>query len=198
LVLKRTFFLLLAVFASRSALAQAKPLVSRAGDIQAGGGYTYGTADYASDHVQGYTFYADFDPLRHIGAEVVFHQLKDYNNPTLYERSYEAGGRYFKHYGEYSDYTPYVKALYGRGVYNFPPYPLPAPQNIAAGNLAYNMFVAGAGIDVALTTHINARADFEYQHWLGGLGLPNGLTPIVVTIGFAYHVPAGKPNTLTR
>jgi hypothetical protein len=172
--------------------------VSRVGDIQVGGGLSLGTADYASDHTRGVTFYTDFDFLRHIGAEFDFHQMKDYNNTTLYERSYELGARYFRHYGAYGDYTPYVKGLYGRGVYNFPPYPLPADQNVSAGNLAYNMFVGGGGIDIAMTRRINARADFEYQHWLGGVGLPNGLTPMVVTIGVAYHIPPGKPNTLTR
>jgi opacity protein-like surface antigen len=196
--LKRTLLLLLAVLASRSALAQAKPVVSRAGDIQVGGGYTFGTADYASDHIQGLTFYTDFDFMRHIGAEFEFHQMKDYNNPTLYERSYEFGGRYFRHYGAYGDYTPFLKGMYGRGVYNFPPYPPPAPQDQAAGNLAYNMLVGGGGIDVAVTPRINARAEFEYQHWFGGLGLPNGLTPMIVTIGVAYHIPPGKPLSFTR
>jgi opacity protein-like surface antigen len=192
--LKRTFFLLLAVLATRSvASAQAKPLVSRLGDIQVGGGYSYGTADYASDHVRGFSFYSDVDFWRHVGVEVDFHQLNDPNSTTIYERTYEAGGRYFRHYG---DFTPFARAMYGRGVYNFPPYPLPAPQNVASGNLAYNMFVGAAGVDVAVTPRINFRGEFEYQRWLGGLGLPNGLTPIIVNIGFAYHFPPGKPLRL--
>jgi hypothetical protein len=192
----RRLLLLLAFFSitSTTALSQALPVATRAGDLQVGGGFTYGTSDYATDHVRGITFYSSFDFRKHFGAEVDFHQLKDPNSTTLYERSYEIGGRYIR---RYDVFTPYAKLLYGRGVYNFPPNPPPAPQSVPAGNLAYNMFAGAAGVDIAVRPRINVRAELEYQRWLGGLGLPNGLTPLLFTFGAAYHFSPGTPTRLS-
>ncbi|HEY1742197.1 MAG TPA: outer membrane beta-barrel protein [Granulicella sp.] len=167
------------VACSSIALAQATPAASRLGDLQVGATYTNADSDYVPNRINGYGFYGDFDFLRHIGAEVDFHQLSDGNSP-LYERSYEFGGRYFWRYGRFK---PYGKALYGRGVLNFP---------VGSANLAYNMLDFGAGVDIAVQRHINVRAEYEYQKWFSGLGLPQGLSPTMFTVGAAYHFPPGK------
>ena len=93
----------------------------------------------------------------------------------MYERSFEIGPRYFRTYGVVQ---PYVKAMIGRGVFNF-------PKGIA--NLAYNMFAGGAGFDVRVLRYLNLRADYEYQSWSGFP--PTGLSPQLYTLGVAYHVP---------
>jgi opacity protein-like surface antigen len=173
---------------SSMALAQATPAASRLGDLQVGGTYTYAHPDYGTTNLNGFGFYSDFDFRRHIGAEVDFHELNDYQGPTslrIYERSYEAGGRYFWNFGRFK---PYGKGLYGRGVLNFP---------LSGGirpNLAYNMLDMGAGVDIAVQRHINVRAEYEYQKWFSGPGLSKGLTPQLVTVGVAYHFPPGKPR----
>ncbi len=74
--------------------------------------------------------------------------------------------------------------MYGRGVFNFPPY---FPGGPSAANLAYNMAVIGGGTDYKLKPYLNLRADFEYQKWFSSLNLPNGLTPYLGSIGVAYH-----------
>jgi hypothetical protein len=187
-------FVLLAC-TSACAFGQANPTASRAGDLQVGLGYTSADSDYLTsratnnpsfldNRIKGIAFYSTFDFRPHWGAEIDFHQLND-PQTNLYQRSYEAGGRYVV--GHYGRFTPYAKALYGRGVFNFVDY-----NNNVAANLAYNMFVGGTGFDVVATRRINVRADFEYQHWLSFQGTP--LNPTLITIGAAYHFGAGKPH----
>ena len=163
--------------------AQAVPTASRAGDLQIGMGYTTADADYTYvvDRIRGFDFYTDFDLRYHVGIELNFHQLDD-PETAVYERTYEIGGRYVRHYGRFA---PYVKALYGRGVLNF-------PKNDA--NLAYNLLAAGVGVDIAVHPRVNVRADFEYQNWFSAPGGGFNLNPSLFTVGVAYHFSGGKPN----
>ncbi|MEO8736052.1 MAG: outer membrane beta-barrel protein [Edaphobacter sp.] len=157
--------------------AQARPTASRTADFQIGGGFTNGSSDYLPNRFNGGAAYFDFDFTRHLGVEGVFHFVKDGKGSDIYEKTYEIGGRYHLIYGRF---MPYGKVLYGRGVFNFAAYPgYPHP------NLAYNLFAGGAGLDYRVLPYLNARADFEYQRWLGFP--PNGLTPKLLTIGLAYH-----------
>ncbi len=177
--------LLVCLFSGCSAWCQARPTASRAGDLQVGVDYAVANSDYDQQHkIRGYGFYADFDFREHFGVEVNFHQLNDPFNP-IYERSYEAGARYVR---RYHFLKPYVKAMYGRGVFNFPT----ADNQSTAANLAYNQVDFGGGLDIPIISRVNVRAEYEYQHWFGFP--PNGLTPGMVTVGVAYHFPAGKPR----
>ncbi|WP_035347861.1 outer membrane beta-barrel protein [Edaphobacter aggregans] len=162
-------------------VAQSSPTASRAGDLQIGAGLANANTDYVSRRVNGPSIYVDFDFYKHFGVEGEFRFLKD--SPTnIYEKTYEIGGRYSRVYR--GRYVPYVKLLYGRGVFNF------AQNKVTTANLAYNMFAGGAGLDYRVLRYLNVRGDFEYQHWMGFP--PNGLTPTVFTFGVAYHLPAGK------
>lgn len=160
--------------------SQATPTASRAGDLQIGGGFSSAASDYSSRYNGGFGYF-DFDFRQHFGIEGDFHFVK-LSNSTLYEKTYEIGGRYLRTYG---NFVPYAKLMYGRGVFNFPPCPPPADQNKACANLAYNLYAAGAGLDYKLRPSINLRGDFEYQRWPGFP--PTGLTPILVSVGAAYH-----------
>ncbi len=155
------------------------PTATRAGDLQVGVGYSSANSDYIPARVQGFALYSSFDFLNHFGVEVDFHQLNQ-SGGDLYERTYEAGGRYIRHWGRA---TPYIKGLFGRGVLNY-------PNNYA--NLAYNMAVGGGGMDIGVHKRFNIRLDAEYQTWFSGAGIPNGLTPLVLTGGVAYHFGPGK------
>lgn len=175
-----SIFLFLLASATPFASAQSYSTASRPADLQVGGGFTLANSDYTANYIRGLAFYGDIDFKEHWGVEGDFHQLNDPQPTDIYERTYEIGGRYVRHYGRLH---PYAKAMYGRGVFNF-------YQN--EGNLAYNMFVVGAGVDLRITPRINARFDYEYQNWLSGPGLSNGLTPQLFTFGVAYHLPAGR------
>jgi hypothetical protein len=162
-------------FALPALLGQATSTASRRADLQIGAGFVIANSDYEVNYIKGGAFYATLDLTNHLGGEFVIHQANSSIGDNVYERSYEIGPRYHRTYGRFS---PYIKVMYGRGVFNF-------PKNVA--NLAYNMFAGGAGVDVRITRYLNVRADYEYQDWLSFP--PNGLSPQVYTIGVAYHFP---------
>lgn len=160
--------------------AQASYTASRAGDLQVGAGVSFGKSNYDSpvlggtgESLRGFDLYGTFDFKPHFGIEANFRQTKPSYGAQVYERTYEIGGRYVY---PLSRLNPYVKVMYGRGVFNY-------PNNIA--NLAYNLYSVGAGADFRLLDKVNLRADYEHQHWFGFPLAP--LTPDVGTVGVAYH-----------
>jgi len=157
------------------ARGQAAPTASRPGDLQIGGGFTFGNSTYNFNQstLKGGNIYATFARSTYWGGEADFNLFTDSNDSTVYEQSYEVGPRIFLTRGRL---IPYGKILIGRGVYNY-------SNNVA--NIAYNLYTYGGGIDYTLTPTINLRADYEYQNWLG---FPLGtLHPSLVTIGAAFH-----------
>ena len=155
--------------------AQNLPTARRGADLQVGAGFTLVNPDYDSNKLKGFAFYSTLDLTSHFGGEIVFHHAVSPTGNQLYERTYEIGPRYHRDYGRVS---PYVKGMYGRGVFNY-------PNGVA--NLAYNLFAVGAGADIRVKPYLNVRGDFEYQKWMSFP--PEGLTPTVITIGVAYHFP---------
>jgi len=169
------FVLLLACCHICTAPAQSSPTASRAGDLQFGGGFTLGNSDYNFNNVSlnGGAFYITFDTRNHWGYEAGFRQVKPSSDASVYERTYEAGPRFYLTKGRFA---PYAKVLYGRGDYNF-------SGNVA--NIAYNLYTFGGGTDFYLSPGLNLRADYEYQNWLG---FPIAtLHPGLITIGVAFH-----------
>ncbi len=158
---------------------QAISTASKTFDLQAGGQYVFTKTDYFGTAKRGAGVYATFDFTRHFGIEFDFRKAVSSYDPA-YEKTYEMGGRYHRSYGRFS---PYAKALYGRGVFNFVSF------GTVVANLAYNEYVLGGGTDYKLTPWLNLRGDYEYQHWMSFP--PNGLTPQTLSFGVAYHVPGG-------
>ncbi|GGA64243.1 hypothetical protein GCM10011507_14820 [Edaphobacter acidisoli] len=176
----KNLFLVVCLLAGASTLyAQATATASRTADLKVGGGFTYANADY-DGHYKGEMAFFTYDFTSHFGIEGNFHFVKGGGNLDLYEKTYEIGGRYFRNYRD-DKLSPYVKLLYGRGVFNFPAYIPSGPHP----NLAYNMGVVGAGLDYKFSRHLYFRGDFEYQEWFHFP--PNGLTPTLFTVGAAYH-----------
>lgn len=177
-----TFLLFVALVCVNASAQHTAYTATRDADIQVGGGFVYALSADSGDsygiqtgsadkHIKGYKLYGTYDFMNHFGIEANFNQVNGTN--SVYERTYEIGPRYVLHYGRFN---PYARIMYGRGVFNF-------PYNIA--NLAYNVGVAGGGVDYNFSQHINIRADYEYQKWFGFP--PHDLTPSLVTIGAAYH-----------
>jgi hypothetical protein len=159
------------------ALSQALPTASRTADAQIGGGYTIARPDYVPQTFQGFTAYGDFDFRLHIGVEAEFHQIYSTGGDQSFQRSYEIGGRYFRTYGPV---VPYLKAMIGRGDFNYPH---------GNADLVYTLYAGGVGADVKLGPFLRVRAEYEFQKWTS---FPNGgLVPQLVTFGVAYHF-AGK------
>jgi opacity protein-like surface antigen len=169
-------------FAGTRLHAQATPTASADGELQIGATFILGNSDYRPDKFKGYGAYATFDFRYHYGIEGEFHQLNDPNSVDgVYERTYEIGPRYVLHHGRYH---PYAKAMYGRGVFNYPPV-FGDPKTGPAANLAYNLGAIGAGVDYRVIPGMNARVDYEYQRWLSFP--PNGLSPWIFSVGVAYR-----------
>ena len=179
-MLTRPLALCLFSLACTSAVyGQARYTATRAGDLQVGVSFVGAQSDYQQPKLTGFGFYTTFDFRNHFGGEFTFHQANTRDNDHLYERTYEIGPRYFRTYGRF---TPYVKVMYGRGVFNFP-----YTTGGEVANLAYNLFAGGAGVDISVLPYLNVRADYEYQDWLSFP--PNGLTPQLFTVGVAYRFP---------
>jgi len=164
-----------------AAHAQASFAATRTLDVQVGGLYINANSDYSRSRFNGYGIYGDVDFKHHFGVEGAFHYISDQDSyVNIYERTYEVGGRYVRHYGRFS---PYAKVMYGRGVFNY-------PENTA--NLAYNLVGLGAGTDIRVLRHLNGRVDYEYQKWFSfakdaSSPRSDSLTPNLLSAGFAYH-----------
>lgn len=161
--------------------AQASATASRYADAQVGGSFVNANSDYVRSRLDGYNFYADLDIRHNLGAEIEYHYLTDGDAAVhVYQRTYEVGARYSRHYGRFQ---PYGKIMIGRGVQNY-------PYDIA--NFAYNLGALGVGTDYRLRQHVNLRVEYEYQHWFSfrrdAFTAPNdSLTPDMLSIGAAYH-----------
>lgn len=157
--------------------AQASATASRAIDLKIGGGFTTAASDYGA-RMNGGMGYFDLDVTAHLGVEGEFHFVTDGATDDVYEKTYELGGRYFRTYGKL---VPYAKALYGRGVFNYPAYVVDGPHP----NLAYNLLAGGIGADYKVLPYLYVRGDLEFQRWFD---FPSsGLTPTLFTVGVAYH-----------
>jgi opacity protein-like surface antigen len=174
-LLKKILFATALLSTSAFIYAQASPTGIRKASLQVGAGFSNANTDYVRNRVNGTTIYADYDFFHHLGLEGEFRYLKD-GQTNIYEKTYEVGPRYSRSYGPFS---PYVKGLYGRGVFNF------TYHGKRAANLAYNLVAFGGGLDYRLLRHVSVRGEYEYQRWFGFP--PHGLTPSAVTIGAAYH-----------
>ena len=177
----KVFTALVFLAATSAGRAQASATASRFGDVQLGGGFVNAQSDYVRSRLNGYNIYADLDFRHNFGAEIEYHYLTDGDQLVHeYQRTYEIGARYSRHYGRFQ---PYGKIMIGRGVQNY-------PYNVA--NFAYNMGALGGGTDFRVRPHINLRLEYEYQHWFSfrrdALTAPNdSLTPNMLSIGAAYH-----------
>ena len=163
---------------------QALPAASAPGAFQIGAMFNIAASDYAPQTFYGYGFYTTFDFKYHVGIEGEYHQINDSNSAEgIYERTYEIGPRYVLHYGRYH---PYAKVMYGRGVFNYPSVSDDTTGHFGpAATLGYNIGAIGAGLDYRVLWAMTVRADYEYQRWFSFP--PNGLTPMVVSVGVAYH-----------
>jgi hypothetical protein len=187
-VLKKILILVCLLAATSPLLlhAQEMPTESRTGELQIGLGFSRAAPDYISNTIYGPSIYATFDFRDHLGVEADFHDVKGNNSVGtggdggLYEKTYEVGVRGVWHPGRFD---PYAKLMVGRGVLN---YPFIQGTTRSAGNIAYNMYAIGGGVDLRVKRYLNVRLfDLELQKWLSFP--PHGLAPTVVTFGVAYR-----------
>lgn len=156
--------------------SQALPTAVAKGQLQVGFDWSYAKPDYGEKAIQGAGAYADFNFLPHIGAEAEYHYISLITPTDLGENSLLVGPRFVLPHGRFDFYA---KGLIGIGDIVIQE----VADNPEGGAGRYTAIALGGGIDVAVSKHIIARGDFEYQHW----NYLTGLTPAVITFGASYR-----------
>ena len=171
-------FILAISFASQ-ARGQALPTATSPASLQVGAGYSVGEPDYGQKRIQGGTLFVDYDLGMHFGIEADAHILNLITPTDIAENTYLIGPRAILPYGRFKLYG---KALIGIG--NFRVLETQDNQGVYNGN--YMAYAFGGGLEYRAAEHIVIRAiDVESQKW-PSFGR-DGLTPIVYTVGVAYH-----------
>ncbi|MDR3774998.1 MAG: outer membrane beta-barrel protein [Terracidiphilus sp.] len=97
--------------------------------------------------------------------------------------NYGGGPTYtFRHF---RSFRPYGKFIMNYGTIAFAPTPYPGHPDYSHDSRF--AFALGGGFDYRLTSHIWARADYEYQLWGKLFGDPQ-FSPQGVTVGAMYHL----------
>lgn len=158
--------------------AQAAPTATRFTNFQVGIGVSAANPDYSDNTlIKGVSVYGSVDFGRHLGIDGEIHDLKLSTPRDFGESSYLLGLRYGITYGRFH---PYAKALAGLGNFS-----LEKGTYSANSSSTHRMLSFGAGLDYHATDRMNVRVfDLELQRWPGFP--PNGLTPVVGTMGAAY------------
>ncbi len=171
-----TFFCFIFSLALISNLrAQAVYTADRTARISVGAGGSYLNTDYAPKPTYGPSFFADIDFYRHLGLEAEGHFGGVISPDDIGENSYLAGPRVFlRRYR----LTGYGKVMLGRGIITNQRYNLSS---------TYNLYAYGGGLEYRAARRLTVRAiDFEMQKWPSFP--PNGLSPLVVTVGASYII----------
>lgn len=195
----KRILLILALLAASSGLAlgQAPSVVVRAGDLQAGGTFIFAFPDYTPQNATGFGLYADYDFSQHFGASAEFHTVSISQHSPARETTYEIGARYRRNYGKYK---PYLKGMVGRGDFHFASNFVSNQATEGFSNpqsnetSGYNIVAGAFGVDFPVSPRLNVRAEFEYQHWFANYNLQNALTPVLYSVGVAYHFNSGWPR----
>lgn len=174
--------LLTAVIGAPTAHGQALPAATaRGGEIQVGGGVTYGKPDFGQDWIGGISVFGDYDLFNHVGVEANGHFTTLHTPQDLGEQTYEAGPRIsFRKYR----FELYGKAQIGYG--RFIVQEVNGTYNAGKANASSYMYSFGGGVDFHASRRISVRVfDLEYQNWPNFLN--HGLTPVLGTVGVAYR-----------
>jgi hypothetical protein len=190
LVLKKLVVFFIAAVLGIHAESQAIPTATHGSDLQVGGSYLFGYPDYSPEKAYGFGIFVDYDFMQHYGLTFDYRRA-DVSQHVDNETSYEFGARYHRSYGRL---TPYIRAAAGRGIYQFAPtdHSNPGSEGFSAAqsgaSTGYTLYDLAGGVDVKLSSHFSARVEGDYQRWLSGPNLENGLTPVLYTAGIGYHL----------
>jgi hypothetical protein len=170
------------IFAAGQAVYQAE---QRRVSLTAGGSFSYFVADFGGYHVMGPTATVDFSPIiwDHVGAQAEGRWLMINGPDGFSEYNYLIGPVYRITLTAHRNLHPYVKALLGGGIIDF-------PKGLAYGR--YFAIAPGGGVDLTLTPRVRLRADYEFQIWPDAPGIPGTssgiITPNGVSVGVTYRI----------
>jgi Outer membrane protein beta-barrel domain len=176
-------FLMIGAFASVLSLtamgrAQALPTATAKGSFQVGAGYTYADPDYGQKSIQGVSAFANFDIGLHAGLEADMHYVALITPLDLAENTYLIGPRLILPYGRFKLYGKFLAGIGDLVIQE-------QQDNIGHPSGLYFAYAGGGGLEYRATDRINVRIiDVEAQKWPN---YGNGLSPLVITVGAAYH-----------
>jgi hypothetical protein len=176
--LSKIGLLICALAAPAIAGAQALPTATAKGSLQVGFGATYASPDYGPLSIKGVTVFGNFDIGLHVGVEADFHYVSLITPTDIGQNTILAGPRIILPYHRFKVYGK-VMGGYGDLVIQ------ELQDNIGHPGGWYFVYAGGGGIEYQATSRITIRAiDIEAQKWPN---YGNGLSPIVYTVGAAYH-----------
>ena len=185
-MLQRSFLLAALLMAPIFAAGQVIYQAERAPvSLTTGGSFSYFGADFGGYHVMGPTATVDFSPIiwDHVAAQAEGRWLMINGPHGFSEYNYLIGPVYRITLTGHRSLHPYVKALLGGGIINF-------PRDLAYGR--YFVIAPGGGVDLTLTSRMRLRADCEFQIWPNAPGIPGTpsgtMTPNGVSVGVTYRI----------
>jgi Outer membrane protein beta-barrel domain len=185
-----SLILLLSATVPLNIQAQAMPNASRTAEISAFGGVDIASPDFDHPHDTGAAVGVDYARFFRWPVYPAVELRGNFTSgPTVNEDSYLIGLRAQTDFRRH--FHPYVDFLAGIGSIKYA-HPL-NPHDTHDQGTAYSF---GAGVDIDLVRHFQARIDFQRQSWNFGLNgdfKPSGgdytLTPSVLLIGINYRIP---------
>jgi hypothetical protein len=111
--------------------------------------------DYGQSNMIGGTVYVDANLYNRIGIEAEGRRLRLNSDDGLQQSTYMVGPRFSR---DFHSLRPYVKALIGRGTFEF-------PFGYARGSYLATGFGGGLDWRVAHTPVVVRVIDYEYQIW---------------------------------
>ena len=169
-----SFFIFVFLLPARSE-AQDMPTALRTMDISVFQGFETVNTGYANPRNNGVLFGANV--TRYFGfpiAPSLEARLNIANGSAVNEHTYLFGLRAQETL--FQRYHPYANLLLGPGTVH---------SNYSTYEGKSIVYSYGAGVDIDIYSVIQAKLDFQGQHW--NLGQPGVLKPTVVSIGIAYH-----------
>lgn len=183
-MLQRTLVFGALLFLSVRAFPQAAPSAYGGPPLfTVGGTFSYFDTNYAGNRMMGPGAFIDWSPPTswHVGLEGEGRWLIWNGANSFSQYNYLAGPRY--QFPQGKRLRPYAKLLVGGGEINF-------PYQLAHGS--YFVIAPGGGVDYPLSWRLRVRADYEFQIWPQGLGIPGGtnsaLKPNGVSVGIGYRI----------
>jgi hypothetical protein len=182
------------------AVAQAVPAATQSMQLSAFGGVSGVFTDVLGGHNLSFTAGADLTFRPHFGIlpSVEVRGTIPFVSGTIAGESSVMGGPRFEM--RFGPFRPYGDMLFGRGAIDYQRGGLSEPPFLYLRTTS-NVYSPGGGVDLDLTHHWAAKADFQYQFWSTYPPLPGTLTPKTVTGGVIYkfdfnhhyHIPKQRP-----
>ncbi len=167
--------------------AQALPTATQLMQLSVFGGFTGADVHLVGTRNLGATAGVDLGIGRYFGLQPALELRGTYatdGRVVSSQKSALVGGRVARTYGRLQ---PYVDALFGRGILDYGLGGYPNPNfTLLYTHTAGNVISGGAGVNLAVTEHFGAKADFQYQRFSTPVTASHHIHSEPLTFGVVY------------